>query len=328
MSLINKIKNFWTAFQFGLKGANEEIMGHGAEGGEGTEIAQETSDSRVAKHLLKGEVTQEVKELRYRTYKVSNASEGYDYLGDGLAVKKNDKVVHIPGHYKFIFNNHLLCEDVGTELNRVGDYGVERYATQITYDGFVRFKIEEFIDTIAVEINDDKDIRNTTLKFNKEPNPYNSKSMPFINTLKALCAIQNPAGYLRNEIATAMQTLGFTTYKTAGENNFTSYAFMNPTLVSATEDKDGFKLLFSWESYMRVPFDPEEKYYDKEMDEKYKTHAPKNPDIHMMDVKRKRFCSACGKEVSVYDGDIQEATNGVVLCKECLEKALKKEEEG
>lgn len=326
MGIIDKLKNFWTAFQFGLKGANGEIMGASAEGADGVEIAQETNDSRVAKHLLKGEVTQEVEELRYRTYKVSDASEEYEYLGDGRAVKKKNAVANTPGRHKFVFNNHLLCEDVGSELQRVGQYGVDRYAAQIAYDGIVKFKMEEFIDTIAVEINDNKGIINTTLSFQKEPNPYDPKSKPFINALKELCAISNPAGYKRNEIATSMQSLGFTTYKTAGECDFAVYNFMTPTLVAATEEKDAFKLLFKWESYVRMPFDLSGKYYSETMAEKYRTKAPKKPDLQVAEVKRKRFCSVCGKEVPIYDGDIQEATNGVVLCEECLEKALKKNE--
>ena len=60
------------ALPFGLQGAEREIMGSSNTGEDGTVITQEVSDERVSKHLLKGEVTQEVEELRYRTYKVAN----------------------------------------------------------------------------------------------------------------------------------------------------------------------------------------------------------------------------------------------------------------
>ena len=81
---MNKIKkvllNLWYGLPFGLKAAGDEIMGGGEADQAGTEINQQVTDKRVAKHLLKGEVTQEVEELRYRTYKVANDSEKYKYV--------------------------------------------------------------------------------------------------------------------------------------------------------------------------------------------------------------------------------------------------------
>ena len=46
----------------------------------------------------------------------------------------------------------------------------------------------------------------------------------------------------------------------------------------------------------------------------------------MINTERKRYCSVCGKEMSVYDADIQEADGHKPICKDCLNKALKKEE--
>ena len=92
---MNKIKkyllNLWYGLPFGLKAADTEIMGSNNNGSDGSSIHQEVSDERVAKHLLKGEVTQEVEELRYRTYKVAGESENYEYLGNGVAVKSDKK---------------------------------------------------------------------------------------------------------------------------------------------------------------------------------------------------------------------------------------------
>ena len=72
---MNKIKKFllniWYGLPFGLKAASEEIMSGGEVEQNGSSINQEATDNRVAKHLLKAEVTQEVEELRYRTYKVA-----------------------------------------------------------------------------------------------------------------------------------------------------------------------------------------------------------------------------------------------------------------
>jgi hypothetical protein len=42
----------------------------------------------------------------------------------------------------------------------------------------------------------------------------------------------------------------------------------------------------------------------------------------MVNTERKAYCSACGKEMSVYDADIMSANGQQIICKECLEKAL------
>ena len=89
---MNKLKkillNIWYGLPFGLKAAGDEILGSGEADQARTEVNQQVTDKRVAKHLLKGEVTQEVEELRYRTYRVANESEKYKYVGNGVAVKE------------------------------------------------------------------------------------------------------------------------------------------------------------------------------------------------------------------------------------------------
>ena len=82
------------ALPFGMKAADEEIMGgNSSSSDDGQSVHQQVSDERVAKHLLKGEITQPVKELRYRTYKVDDEAKNYEYLGGGTAIKKEAKPV-------------------------------------------------------------------------------------------------------------------------------------------------------------------------------------------------------------------------------------------
>ena len=330
---MSKIKDFFYKFfyalPFGLKGADTEIFGGPSDDAGGTTINQEVSDERVAKHMLKGEVTQEVGELRYRTYKVSNESENYDYVGNGVAVKTRE--TETPNFekkkYKFTQENSLICASVLKELQHVDDYGVENYRIEATYKDFVRFKIEQFITFIDVYINMNEGEEEITTKmhFNSTPNPYNAKSMPFINELKKAKEITNPYGVSRNEILSSLDTISFSTYKATNESDLVTYGFFNPTYKSLTEEGGELILTFSWESFSRVPLNLEQKYYSKTMDEKYKNHEKKDVVINMENVERKRYCSVCGKEMSVYDGDIQEYDGGIVICPECIAKTMKNE---
>ena len=80
----------------------------------------------------------------------------------------------------------MVCNSVLEELNHVDEYGEERYTFEIMYDWTVRFKIEQFATGVDVYINTDDKVINTTFHFEKQPDPYNPKSMPFINELKKL----------------------------------------------------------------------------------------------------------------------------------------------
>jgi hypothetical protein len=74
---MNKLKkyllNIWYGLPFGMKAASDEIIGAGNSLDNDTTISQEVSDKRVAKHLLKGEIT--VKRLngitKYRNIETS-----------------------------------------------------------------------------------------------------------------------------------------------------------------------------------------------------------------------------------------------------------------
>ena len=327
---MSKIKDFlfkiWYGLPFGLKAADTEIMGSKSINDGNVSIGQEVSDERVAKHLLKGEVTQEVEELRYRTYRVENESKNYKYLGNGVAVKEENTKPINKTKYKFTQDNENICESVLDSLNQVGKYGIDKYRFEIDYNNFVRFKLEKFITKVDVFINEEEGIIETSLHFNTEPNPYDSTSMPFINELKKLFDIKDEYGAARNEIASSVMNISFTTYKAYNEDDFVNYCFINGAKFKSFR-QEGYEyiLTYTWGEYMRLPLDLESKYYSKSMAEKYEKKERKNVDVSITPTERKRYCSVCGKEMSVYDADIQEADGHEPVCTECLQKALKNE---
>jgi len=325
---MNKIKNFFLklfyGLPYGLKGANDEIVGVGKDN-VGATISQEVSDERVAKHLLKGEVTQEVEELRYRTHRVENESKNYKYLGNGLAVKEDENKKKYVGKIKFSQDNENMCESVASTLKQVGGYGLEHYRFEIGYKEFIRFKLEKYATRVDVEINESKGIVETTLHFNAEPNPYDAVSKPLINELEKLVGVTNKHILDNNEIASSVMDLSFVTYKASNEDDMVTYSFMNGGKFKKMV-KVGYEYLltYEWGEYMRVPLNLEEKYYSKTMAEKYEKNERKKSTPIMGYVERKRYCSVCGKEMSVYDADIQEADGQEIVCKECIERAYNK----
>jgi len=324
---MNKIKRFFLnifyGLPFGLKGANAELTGGITNDDNGIELNQEVSDERVAKHLLKGEVTQEVEELRYRTYAVANKSEDYQYLGNGLSVKNEKNPKGVRKKYKFSQDNENICQSVLSTLKQVGSYGIDKYRFEMNYNSFVRFNIEKYATRVDVKIDEDDGIVETTLHFSKEANPYDKASKPFINELMKLLKNQNDEHEVkRNEISSSINDFSFVTYKANNEDDLVTYSFMNGSKFKKMRETEHEVLMtLSWDEYMRVPLDLEAKYYSRTMAEKYAKKEKKNNTIGINDVKRKRYCSVCGKEMSVYDGDIQEASGQAVICQNCMNKA-------
>lgn len=331
MSVIKKLQkvllNFYYGLPFGLKAAGDEIMGGGEADQAGTEINQQVTDKRVAKHLLKGEVTQEVEELRYRTYRVANESENYKYIGNGVAVKQEREKLKDKTRFKFSQENENICESVLSTMNQLGNYGTEKYRFEIDYNSFVRFKVDKFAKKVDVDIDEKTGKIETTLHFNTEPDPYDAASMPFINELKKLLNVKSEYEISRNEIATSIYNFSFTTYKAYNEDDLVSYSFIKGGKFKEFK-QEGYEYLLTltWDEYLRLPLDLESKYYSKSMAEKYAKKERKDVAPEMVNTERKRYCSICGREMSVYDADIQEADGHKPICKDCLNKALKNEE--
>lgn len=325
---MNKIKKFlmniWYGLPFGMKAANEELTSGVASQGNGISIQEEVSDKRVGRHLLKGEITNEVEELRYRTYRVADESENYKYIGSGTAIKDEKNNGNNKKKHKFTQENRNVCESVLDGLNQVGSYGIEKYWFEIDYNYFVRFKLEKFATRVDVNINDDVGLIETTLHFNSEPNPYDSASKPFINELAKLINLENKHAIDRNEIAQCVKNLSFVTYKSDNEDDLVTYSFVNGGKFKSIEKK-GYEYLITleWSEYMRVPLNLEAKFYSKSMADKYENKEKKYQDGLMQESERKRYCSVCGKEMPVYDADIQEADGHKAICKECMNKIVK-----
>lgn len=322
--MIETVRKFFRTlgymFAFGMKGANDEIMNqNGSDGDFG--IIQNKESNRLSQALKKGEVTQEVEELRYRDYLVSRKSKDYKYIGNGQAIKTKNNVVN-KNKFSFIQSNSIICESIEHELNRIGSYGTDRYVFNIIYSDVTKYKIEAYASygrftvdnsNIKIELFFDK-----TLK-----NKYDSVSYAILKELKNISNFNSSYQIENNDICTNVRVLGFTTYKAKGENDLVQYMINNLKFVSCKEYDDVFILTYDSDSFTRV--DLTEKFYSKTMDEKYKNKEPKNIDIVYCGIEREEFCENCGSKINVFDADITKEAFGKKLCQKCAEKVLNNE---
>jgi hypothetical protein len=311
----NFFKRILHGLAFGMKSANDEILTQKASSNSDTiGIHQVINEEKLSDALLKGEVTQEVEELRHRTYEVAKESKNFTYIGEGEVVKHKKCKIH---NNKFSQPNKLICEDVLHELKNIEKYGNERYIVSLKYDDIVRFKLEQYITMIDVDINDDKPF--LRLHFTVFPNKYDSKSKAFINELEKIVNFKSPYEIQRNEICSSINNLSFITQKAIGEDDLIKYNFFD--LSFSYIEKNSLEYIITYNFSFFTKDNIEDKFFSETMDKKYNNKEKKDLVLNLSNG-RNRVCSMCGMPMSVYDGDITEREYGKSLCINCLKEYL------
>lgn len=268
----------------GMKSADDKTMGMTKEG----EIAENAIEEQVQQQgvlndLERGEVTQEVMELRDSNYRILKHANDYEYLGNGNVVAKtksmiqDDLKVFNPENYKVLLiqDNKLVVKglveatrDIEKEGDTVKEDMEERYVLKIERDVFPRFLIEKYVKKIVIRKFD---------AFKVKVDLYcSSYARQFIPTDSLfITEMMNIYGKkIRNYDTVDINSIEFITDKAYGVDDITLYKFDSLVYESMNMYDKDFVI-----TYLGVPvcdgLDLTEKYKTKEMDEKYATNAPK-----------------------------------------------------
>lgn len=312
-----KIYKWLYAIPFGLKGF-EEVVAHsnGVSDGSSINVLKEADDERVGEHLLKGEVTQSVEDLRWRTYTVDNEAKKYTYIGNGVALKEEPSVRESAMVHKFSMENKL---SVGTISDGVD--AVSKPVLEVVYKSFVRFKLEKYVSEFDVDINEGTRSFLIALHFSKHPNPNEPTSKMFINELQRIASSIDTLR--KSEVFGEIECISFSTYKAKGEEDFVIYTFNDGCEIvglEETSDHNEYVVTLRFNTGVRIPRDFGEIYYSEHMAKKYANKELRETPIDFKTYERKHYCSVCGKEISVYDGDILTYEGIGPVCTDCLKK--------
>lgn len=325
MGIRNKIKTFFHGLAFGMKQADDVMMSQGNNAIDvGSGIHQEVSEKRVSKALLKGEVTQEVKELRYRTYKVDREAKSYEYFSPTLAkkyegAKDESKFVKYENSENLpvitIQENVLEVEDINSSIERVnektGNYTEnkqKKYTINIERDFFPRYRIEEFTKRVVVKEKEDNAVI-VDFYVPKYANPHEwteygvlPKSKGFITEIERM----KNGGHSSDVLEFTRMTF------------VTRHAYKLPDMIFFSLRTPIFMGIVEYDGHYVIKFrciverqeDEVERYYDPIMDEKYKNKEAKDTTISIDDIMevREYVCERCGK-VMIYDPALIDAIN-------------------
>lgn len=321
-SVLNRLK---IGLAVGMKTADEQILHNDNIADDvNSAIHKQQDDHRVAKHLLKGEITQEVKELVHRTIAVDRESQEYEVYSPMKALKLPKRIEkRVPEIYNkekysllTVQSNKTLGDNVLEALENVDMNNIEtdkngeisqeigklkkkhRYTLKVTRNiTFTpRYFIEEYAKKlVCFTINQEENKYMLDFYFTKYPNDKDWKSKGFVREVE----------YMKNDRRrsdiTDIRTVSFVTSNAYGFYDGISFNFDNLHFEEVLDFDGSYILRFS-ASLKEKPKDFFDDLYNEEMDRKYKNKAPKKESTVSIDPyspmnERTYTCSVCGKVV-------------------------------
>lgn len=306
--VLTYLKYLWFGFILGMKKTEDETLhSSGNDLDTGSTINQKVSDHSVAKALLHGEVTQEVIDLRYRTYEVARESTHYTYFSPTLAKKKkpnDNKFLKVENEENreivTVQENKLDVETVTDTLLRIGDDGkyvdrTKQYNIIMDRDCAVRFKLEQFAKKVVVKKGDADTEAILDVYVSKYPDDKVFISKAFIHEVERI-----KTQGVRSDI-TNIDRLSFETYKAYKLDDMIRFEFGNLQFKCVVE-YDGDYIIRFVAKIIDGGTDLTKEFYSERMAKKYAEKVPKeltttyDPE---MDI-RTYVCADCGKVVT-YD---------------------------
>ena len=289
------LKRIIYALPFGMKVGDELLATSNSDLNETSAVHKQMETKSVLQDLINGELTQEVEELRYETFKAEEMSNEYQYIGNGQALKKKgDKKSTEQKRRKFVQYNaneeYNMLESLTmleNENDALKDDWKTRKIFKATYKNpCVRFRLENYVDKVKVDLNDDS----YKTYFYFVDDKLNRGIRPLVNFIKKTKSeIHNieetgnkeklKAYKRKNELCSELETFNFTTLNATNDvPNGVDYNFTGSNLENIEEDNGYVVLVYTWDKFdgnilLSERFKSktaEEKFKNKEKREGYK----------------------------------------------------------
>ena len=296
--IYNKIRSFFFYIFWGLKSADKIAFGAKEDpSNDGTVFEQQNEQNSVYKDLLKGEVTQEVKELRHEMYFSERKTHKYKYIGNGVVTKKNE-IFDYPGKIDKTdgFPLQILqpnIEDTGTlseNLSEV-DYRIKNkkeFTIDIERDFIPRFRLEEFTNKLVVKrINENAVMLDFYTPIYKSQ--FNTIHKLFLKELEKIYM-----GDVRSDVIDFKQ-VEFISFRAFGTDDLKKYTYNNIEFDNILIF-DGHYVIKFTADIVNDGEDLINEFYCKEEEEKSRMHAPRNENGQTID-----FLTALYKAEDKYD---------------------------
>lgn len=278
------IKLFFISFFHGMKAADDVLTSSNKElSSGGIAEEQKAEQNNLYASLLRGEVTQEVKDLRYEMYESVRQSKDFKYVGNGQAVKRNHMLVKSPMKIDeedglkvvLIQDNKVYIQGADSSVDNIKKVSTIRteadaeHTFKATHEFFVRHKIETYAKKIVVK---------TTGEENKFKLDFYLSEYPVENDPRAVYVVKELESIYKSGSRTSdltdLITLTFTTDKAYGDDDWKIYDFKIIDYIGIKKF-DGNYILSFYASLPNGVTDTTEEFNDEESAKKFKNKTPR-----------------------------------------------------
>lgn len=274
------IRLFFASFFRGMKAADDVMTTSNQEIGSGGAVEEQKVESNnLYAQLLRGEVTQEVKDVRYEMYESVRQADDFEVIGyTGKAVKKNKMLAKAPkniytedGLKVLLVQDNKIAMDgaytAGGKISKVSKVRVEADADhtfKATHEYPVRHKIETFTRKLVVKLTGEENKFKLDFYLSEYPVENDPRAIYVVKELESLYKSGS-----RTSDLTDIKTLTFTTDRAYGDVDWKIYDFTITQYVGMIKF-DGFYILSFYASLPEAgAFDTTEEFNDEESKRKF-----------------------------------------------------------
>lgn len=283
--LIGKIRLFFYSLFHGMKAADDVLTSSNKEISSGGAVEeQKVEQNNLYAALLRGEVTQEVKDLRYEMYESVKQSKDWKVVNySGTAVKKNHMLEKTPMKIDeedglkviLIQDNKIYYQGPDSSVENSAKLVTVRteadadHTFKATHEYFVRHKIETYTRKLVVK---------QTCEENKFKLDFYLSAYPVENDPRAVYVVKELESLYnsgsRTSDLTDLITLTFTTDKAYGDDDWKIYDFRIKEYIGIKKF-DGNYIISFYASLPNGVEDTTKDFNDEESVRKFKNKEPR-----------------------------------------------------
>ena len=280
-----KIKLFFTYLFSGMRAADDVLTtSNGDISSGGATEEKKVEENNLLASLLRGEVTQEVKDLRYEMYESVKQSKDWKVVGySGQAVKKNHMLDKTPMKIDeedglkiiLIQDNKVHVQGMDSSLgnlNKVLKTRTEAESEHIfkaSHEYIVRHKIETYAKKVVVKATGEENKFKLDFYLSAYPVENDPRAVYVVKELESLYKSGS-----RTSDLTDLITLTFVTDKAYGDDDWKIYDFKIKEYIGV-KLFDGNYILSFYASLPEGIKDTTEEFNDKESVKKKKNKEPR-----------------------------------------------------
>lgn len=267
-----KVYSFFFYLFKGLHRADEVVMGNSEDALSPTDgIEEQMEQDSVWADLLKGELTERVRTLRYSTAHASRKSKEYSYVSGGTRAEKKNGFLAYKGKVDKKENETVVLVQDNNKTTAFKDEktGTKDFIIKFIYEFMPKFNLSSYVNKLVIKEGEGGE-KIIDFYFSKYLERYNNVHKFFLSELERVMK-----GDRRSQMLD-VDSVRFDTFNAFGENDGVTCLITKLKFIETSEYDGSYILRYSYEKIIKDDFihavydeNAERKYTNKEKRDGY-----------------------------------------------------------